>query len=279
MSAPPALRLIDRVSFTGAVGLVFWDVATREPVRDGLAVSIAPSSRPGLVRPLFANDVGIWVSAPLPPLGRGATWRVQVSDPAGRFLPLRIELAASGVPRFKWPAALPKPSVAKARSGGAQPSPVPLFSAPWRQVGPTAAQVRAQLVHASDQREAAWALLTVENAGRTRGIGLADRRGSVVVHFPWPERPPRRLADPQPADGGLTWQIEVQGFGAPPAGDQEPEEIPDLEGVLAKLDEPRTLLSEEGQPGALPAQALDFGRTAILVTKSEGPASLMLAAP
>jgi hypothetical protein len=278
MTAAPRIRLVDQTSFRAPLGLVFWDVATGERVRDGLVASIAPSARPGLAKPMFANDSGIWVTGPLPPLGQGATWRVEAMDPLGRFLPLRVEVAASGTPRFKWPAGLPKPAFAKAPAGGAQPSPVPLFSAPSRSIGPAAAEVRAQLVHVPESREAAWALLTVSHSGRTRGVGLADGRGSVVVHFPWPERPARRLADPQPGNGALSWQVEVAGFGAPPATDREPEEIPDLADLLAKLDEPRILLAAADAPGAMPAQPLEFGRTSNLVTESDGPASLMLAA-
>lgn len=277
MSALPSVRIVDQTRFGAPLGIVFWDVATGERIRDGLAASVAPSTRPGLAKPMFANDSGTWVTGPLPPLGKGATWRVEASDTLGRFLPLRAEFAASGAPRFKWPASLPKPAFAKAPAGGAQPSPVPLFSAPSRSIGPAAAELRAQLVHAPESREAAWALLTVSHAGRTRGVGVADRRGSIVVHFPWPERPPQRLADPQPANGLLSWEVDVAGFGGPQPADREPEEIPDLADLLAKLDEPRAVLAVAGEPDALPAQRLDFGRTSHIVTQSDGPASLMMA--
>lgn len=295
--APSGFRFMERISRPAPLGLVFWDFATGTPVADGLSVSVAPRGRPGGPRPLISNRNGVWLAPDLP--GRSAyelatgdwaalrrTYRVELFDTLGRFLPLAFDAELPSRGLYHWPGwdTLPTEPVTPLGADLSPPriSPrrIPLFSAPGRPTPPALAEVRCQLVDSSTGRAAAWALLSVAHAGLTRGIGLADREGRVALLFGYPERPRPSLATSPPAITDYRWELEAKAFFDPAQG--APPAMPDLERTMAQLDHPRDLLASTlSPPELLPSQLLTYGRPMVLRTSrtAEGSSSSLFLGP
>lgn len=248
-------RLMERVWRTAALGVRFHDTAVPGAPVGGLVVEVFPRANPRARTVAHANRSGVYVAhavAGLRDFEFGdprphAAWtaalrpyRVEVTDPAGRFLPLAFDadLPARGL--FTGPAVwLSPPEPASPPGPGAPLDGIPLFSAPGRPVPDPLAVVYAQLRERGTGREAAWSLLGVSIGGRSRGIGLADRHGRVAVVFPYPEPPRRALASPPEPRNDFSWDVELTAFVAPPPSPPGPvPERADLREVLAALTEP-----------------------------------------
>jgi hypothetical protein len=192
-------------------------------------------------------------------LWSGATlsFRVEVTDPEGRFLPIAFDadLPSRGLLTFRAPWLSPPRAVSLPGEPGS-PAPllierVPLFSAPSRPVPEPLAVVYAQIRELGTGRDAGWALLTVAIDGIVRGVGLADALGRIAVMFPYPEPPRQSLASPPEERNDFAWQLVLEAFwsSASPAGTVPA--LPDLADVFGSLFTPRTVIESTVSP-ALP---------------------------
>ena len=269
------VRVMERFARNSGLGLRFWDVARATSVADGLRVEVYPRANPRVRARAVANRSGIYVVHQLPttapPPGprdfetsdldpqdlwpaTTHAYRVEVSDPSGRFLPLVFDadLPARGL--FSWlaPWISPPQPVALPGEDGSPPAPligrVPLFSAPSRPVPDPLAVLYAQLRESGTGRDAAWCLLTVTIAGAVCGIGLADEQGRVAVIFPYPEPPRRSLASPPEARDDFSWTLELRAFWRTASPSGPPAAMPDLADVLGSQSDERTVMTSTTSP-------------------------------
>jgi hypothetical protein len=274
-----AVRVFETVQRHCALGLRFWDVAAATSQIDGLEVDVFPVSRPHLRRRarqtlsfvygvsglagLAAFELG---DAPPPDAWAIALrrYRVEVRDPRGRFLPVAFDadLPARGL--FQWRASWlsPPQSIALPTEPGSPPLPlldrIPLFSAPSRPAPEPLATIHAELAF-EDERPCAWALLQA-SIGESHGLGLADERGRVVVHFPYPPPPRVPLTSPPSPRDDFHWDVTLTALLQPPASPPAAAPaIPDLDAVLRQLDFPQRLVGSAGSPGSeLDPQPLEY---------------------
>jgi len=265
-----ALRSLERVARNAGLGVRFWDVATDDVAIDGLRVEVFHRANPNARTMARPGPSGVYVAHRLPglhdfeftdaeppqSLWPAATrpYRIEVSDPEGRYLPIAFDadLPARGL--FTWlapwlspPQTIPFPHVP------GSPPPLmlertPLFSAPSRPPPDPLAVVYAHLVEQGSARELAWTLLGVSIAGVPCGLGLADERGRVVVLFPYPEPPRPPLSSPVLAHDDFTWEVELTAFGAAPSPGTPPPPFADLAIVLEGAATPRDVVESLVSP-------------------------------
>lgn len=261
---------LEHVTRVAALGLRFWDTAEATSAIDGLTVEVFPRSNPSARLPALPNRSGVYVAHRVKGLhdfefGLSDAWaasplwslpyRVEVSDPQGRFLPVAFDadLPARGLFTFGAPWLSP-PFVALPNEPGS-PLPalierIPLFSAPTRPVPDPFAVIYAQLREDvwPPGRAAAWCLLGVSIGGASCGLGLADRNGRVAVMFPYPEPPRRTLASPPEARNDFTWEVELTAFRSPASPALAAPSIPDLEVLLQSLQTPGDVVISRVSP-------------------------------
>jgi hypothetical protein len=260
----PGVRILERVERQAPFGLRLWDAAAATQRIDGLRVELSPRQRPEQRVRAFVNPSGIWCALGLPGLqtfehasaADPADWsaalrgyRVEVRDPAGRFLPLAFDAdlpvrglfdplsAGSPLPGpFPVPESPPSPP-------GPVPSRVPLFSAPGRPVPSALAEVRAQVLEHPSGRPAAWCLIAVSLDGVTRGLGLADQEGRVLILFPYPARPRPVLTSPPSPTNDFRWTLTLTAYYRPGPLDAAVSAIPDLADLQEQFAAPRKLFA------------------------------------
>ena len=297
------VRVLERVSRTAALGLRFWDTAAGTSLIYGLTVDVFPRDNPRARARAYQNRSGAYVAhrlpvIPPPPDVRAfefsdsdpaALWsvatgpyRVEVSDPAARFLPLAFDadLPTRGLLTWRAPWLSPPEAIALPTEAGSPPSllieRIPLFSAPSRPLPEPLAVVYAQLSEMGSGREMAWCLLTVTIDGVVRGVGLADGRGRIAVMFPYPEPPRPSLASPPEAHEDFTWQLTLTAF-APVVSPATPAPaIPDLADVFGSLASPRTVVESMFSPGLPLRLAYREALTARTAGSAAADASLLL---
>ena len=282
------MQILERVVCRAPFGLRLWDVATETDLVDGLEVTIELEADPTSFARATVNRRGIYVGAGLPGLrtfelgdtdiARLRRYLVRVTDPEGRFLPLRFaaDLPAQGLFTCLSDASPPEPFTLPTEHGSPIPlmtERVPLFSAPGRPAPGALAAIRAQLVELGTERPAAWAIVTATIDGLVRGIGLADEIGRVTVLFPYPDRARPTLTSPPQATNEFRWNVELIAYYA-----GLPGAPPDLRDVLKQLSSPRTLFqSITSPPQSLPALPLEY-RTPLTVRTEitpSGPSSFL----
>lgn len=272
------VRVLERISRNAALGLRFWDVAGMTSIVDGLRVEVFPRGNATARARLSINRSGIYAAhhlplVPPPPdirafefsdaepdvLWTGPTrpYRIEVTDPEGRFLPIAFDadLPLRGLLTFRAPWLSPPQAVSLPTDPGSPPAllieRLPLFSAPSRPVPHPLAVVYAQLRDRTTGRDLAWTPLTVAIDGLVRGVGLSDSQGRVAVMFPYPEPPRQSLASPPQARNDFTWQLALTAFGSVSSPATEVPAIPDLADVFAALSTPRPVIESLESP-ALP---------------------------
>ena len=241
------------------LGIRFWDLAGGTSIVEGLDVHVFPAANPLARRKLRRNANDIYtaldvagqrdferiVASPrdLPGWQAGTspapTYRVEVTDPLGRFLPTGFDfdlplaglldvssfVPASGPALPLWPddnAASPTTLAAK----------VPLFSAPSRAVPSPLAVVYAQVRVRGTLEIPAWTLLGATIDGQLRGLGLADTQGRVAIMFPYPNPPAQPLTSPSVAQVDFRWTVTLQAWRAATLA------TPDLADILGQLASP-----------------------------------------
>jgi hypothetical protein len=269
------VRVLERIARNAPLGLRFWDVAGATSTVYGLRVEVFRRANPRVRTLASINAGGVYVThhlpmAPPPPGPRDfefsdrepvelwpattRAYRVEVSDPDGRFLPIAFDadLPARGLFTWRAPWLSPPQPVALPSEVGSPPplllERVPLFSAPSRPVPEPLAVVYAQLRELGSGRDAAWCLLTVAIDGVVCGAGLADAQGRIAVMFPYPEPPRTSLASPPEARNDFTWQLALSAFlhSASPPG--PPPDVPDLADVFDSLSAPRSVVESIVSP-------------------------------
>jgi hypothetical protein len=212
------------------LGIRLRDALDGRRVGDVLEVIASPAARPGAALPDLdaeahrerrwvraqANHAGVWVF-PEPLGARAERWHVEVRDPAGRFLPLRL-LARVGPEELLVPAAPLR--------FGAEPL---LFSAPGRVPEPPVAVVRASFWDPIGARPAPWVLVEVTAGSAAPAWGLSDGRGELAVFLDHPELGASRRAG-SGSDFGrghlfdVRWDVQLRAFWA---REPAPPRVPD----------------------------------------------------
>ncbi len=264
----------DRHVLTPAFGVMFRDRLDARVVSESLRVSLSdpvvpsqPSQR------LTANGYGVFVTHQvrglrLPPDTSPAPTRqfaLQVEDPLGRYLPLRVpaELPTDG---------LFEPACLTLSPGNALPH-VPLYSTSARSVPAACAEVRVDLRLASNpDTAAAWARLELRlDDGSLLAEGLADARGSALLPCALPALVDPPLSASPPGPPISTWQVSLHAFWNPAIAESA---IPDLCALQALPEVP--LLQAEAASTPLAPALLTAGIP--LVIRSTGSSFVFVGA-
>lgn len=289
------VHVLERLTLTAALGLVFRDTATGERVGSGLSVEVYRKSLPGARATARPNASGVYVLHEAPGLGVsrfGAGdeefWAaqpelpgfvVEVSDSERRFLPFsfEVELFQRGVYGFDSPLAASSPP---------EPTTVPLYSAATRKAPPGFATVRAELWDADSDAPAAWAVVEARAAGRLAARGLSDDAGRLALLFPYPA-PARMVVSSPPGSppvfGGLPlvqqeWELSLAAGYTGELSRPAAARFPDLRLTLGQLNAAAASLWADRAGGEeLSRVTLRYGRE--LVLRTESFASLSPPAP
>lgn len=219
MTMTTPVRVLERLTLTAPLGVVFHDAATGSRVGAGLDISVYPKSTPASCAKMFPNPSGVYVLNRAPNLPRAFAfgagdeefWSnlsapqeyvMEVVDLARRFQPFSLEIALPVRGIYNWvspldqptPSSPPAASLSSSPSSSPAPSSIPLYSAPARKVPPGMAVIRADLRDtsaddATRDASAAWAVVEARYEGHLIARGIADERGSLALIFPYPAPP------------------------------------------------------------------------------------------
>lgn len=252
MTSTDPVRVLERRSTPGLLGIRFWDVGAGVAVRNH-ALTVSARSREGARVDAIVNRSGVWFFPALPgvnpavvasrfeagvlPATLARPYRVSVGEPLSAphsFQPADFEVEApidGGL--YDWP-------YGGTEAGSGSPPPagyVPLFSQAGRSTPSGRLVVRAELWDTRG-RPAAFALLEVTaegGSGPETFLGLADERGAVVVFLPVPFVAP---GSPRVAAALRTWAVGLRVSYAPSLTlDRSPPEalaLPSLDRILAQ---------------------------------------------
>lgn len=254
-------------------GLRVWDPVTATHDLPSLRVRLRRQGRSFPTVEARSNRIGIYHASGLPgiaaaeladdPMQQGQrSFRVDVDDPEGRFLPFGFDADLPHRGLYSDAASQSLLTVASAANATSPPGPaasgVPVFSAPTRQMSEPIATIRADLISASTGLPVSWCLVVAEVDGHVRGAGLSDRNGRLVILFPYPVRRRPPISSPPQPNTEFQWQVTLKAY-PPLAGAYSPDAA-DLKTLAAQLARPPTrLLLQQGQPATpLPPQPLDF---------------------
>ena len=215
---------------TPVFAVMFRDRLDAHVVSEGLRVSLSDPALPNqAAQPLAANGYGVFVAhqvrglhLPADPASPPPTrqYILQVEDPLGRYLPLRMlaDLPTDG---------LFEPACLLRSPANAMPH-VPLFSTSARMLPAACGEVRVDLgLDAADDTPAAWARLELrlDSDGSLLAEGLADARGSALLPFALPALVDPPLSASPPGPPLSTWPVRLHAFWNPAVA---AEAIPDL---------------------------------------------------
>ena len=266
----------DVISLVTPLGMRLWDVATSSAAAEGVIVGYFPLSGspvlavrtpsgvyalrglPGLgAAERGAGDAAFWYHPPA-----GGSYRVDIRDPRGRYLPMCLDVMLPAVGLYIPHSSLP----------GLHAPVVPVFSSPARPVPAGFAVVRAQLALGPDA-PASWARLDIGLPDGTTATGVADGAGRVGVLFPWPEPPVSNPGDLH----DQTWTLQLHAFyGSPAAAGQTPPPVAPADGTpeLSDLVQQRPARLIAGDGGDLTRADLSYGRDLVLRTAGRSTLSL-----
>jgi len=226
--------LLDRVTRSAPVRLRFRDEAAGKFITDGLRVSACDPAVPFRTVQAFTNTSGDYILAGLPGLAqfeqsdggpeafsnaaaKKKTYLVEVIDSFRRYIPIRFSIPApiameDGLPQHRGLFFWEDP----ADSFTGKTPYVPLYPAPSCPVSPSLGIIRATLCEtpiSSQPRGAAGALLVAAIHGQNESTvrGIADKKGNIVVMFPYPE-PVIALSESMPQPDGPSWTAEIAVF-------------------------------------------------------------------
>ena len=286
----------DTVTLPLPAGMRLRSAADRRIVDSALEIDAV--SAVGLRRPVRLRKVpsGHWVAHLLPGLsaavaadpeswGAAASpYRIAVSDPAGQFLPLRLNAALPARGALRWSGWAgwngtrrnrAKPILPPGANAATVPDYLPLFPAAGWTTEPGLADVRAQLAireTGGELRNAGWAAVTIGLGNSVLGLGIADGDGRVVVAFPYPAMPEQTPVEAAQGRPEIAWDVRVRVYCRELAADLGPGEIPELQTILAQLDGPpsHAMATIMGAQPQLSDQELVLGRTLVLRTALSG---------
>jgi hypothetical protein len=218
--------VMDDITLVAPFGVRFWDVAGLSPAGNALTVVAYPVAFPELLSTANVGPSGVYSFSGLPGLrqfengtGDDSFWAanpagfpyvIEVSDPLERYLPFQFSvlLPVRGLygllssPVFPW--LTPDPSW------------LPIFSAPSRDLPQPSATIRAQLQDDNTGGPAAWAMVTAQFSGLSAVSGIADERGIVTLSLSYPEPQNSPFGSPM-GSGSLnlseqSWPVTVAVF-------------------------------------------------------------------
>ena len=296
--------VMERLTRNAPLGIRFWDPVEQTSAIDGLKVEVFRAQNPATRVRAYPNPSGVYVAHTLPafvgsgsPAGPGLRdfetsglapetlwtietrpYRIEVTDPRGRFLPFAFDadLPARGLLTWLAPWLSPPAPVTMPGEEGSPPAlmerRIPLFSAPSRPLPDPLAVVYAQLREdgggsPASWTPAAWTPLSVSIDGVIRGLGLSDREGRVAVFFPYPEPPRMTLGSPPEARNDFTWEVELTAYGAPASPRRAVPPRAELAEILAALDWPRAVA---GGPLVSPGAPLRLAYRQPLIARTPG---------
>jgi hypothetical protein len=273
-------KTLEHSTVTAPFGVRFWDSVTQKTVGNGFSVFAYPANRKDRRVAAFSSPSGAYAFRGLPGLrefelgaGDSEFWSsipsrefvIEVEDTLRRFLPFcfRVSLPVRGA--FNWEDSL--------LSSAENPVGVPLFSAPARTPPASVAVLRALLLDPGLKdrdhergKPAAWAEVRATIGDRSVR-GIADKRGQLLMMFPYPP-PSVDLSDP-PALHEQTWTIELEAWYRRNA---EPPSFPDLAEIL---DQPAGVLwSDDECTMELPALELKYAQQLVLRSTGSGGEAL-----
>ena len=216
--------ILEQFTYTAPLGVRFWDVAAAAPAESGLVVEAYPDLFPEQRTTAIVGHTGVYSFPLLPGLrnvafgaGDDKFWSanppsipytIEVQDPEDRYLsylfstllPVRGLFGLWASPLFV--ALTPDPTW------------LPLFSTPSRQLPNSNAFVRAQLQDDFSKVAASGAIVTVQATGLPLCAGLSDERGMVMVSQPYPEPVGNLVTSPLSAPNLVqqSWTVEVAVF-------------------------------------------------------------------
>lgn len=282
----------DLVDLRVPLGLRLRDSATGNWVGNGLSIGTERKVDVARRYMLDPTPSGHWVNQDLLNQFRSiadnpASWaanardfRFAVDDPSGQFLPLRMvaKLPVNGT--LVWPdwpnlpAAAYGPLMPAGAAQGFKPPYLPLFPTSSYNAGPLA-RVHAHLALRNPVGgaliDAAWSLVTVTQAARIVGIGLADAGGAVGVFFPYPLLPD--LTPQQKTQGRAvpSWDVSIAVYCDKLGVPGDPAVVPDLKDLLAQLTKPPRLALRTTANALPPLGTLKLEMGKPLVLRSESP--------
>ncbi|MCA1815502.1 MAG: hypothetical protein LC746_03690 [Acidobacteria bacterium] len=289
------VTVLERLTLTAPLGVVFHDTVTGLRVGSGLDVSVYQKAMPLSRAKMFPNPSGVFVLQHAPGLSRdfefGAgddefwsnlpqpiSYVMEVSDREGRFQPfsseIELPLPQRGIFRWVSPLDTSPPDTSSLDVG--KPASVPLYSAPARTVPPGMAVVRADLLDTERDAPAAWAIVEAHYEGNLIGRGMSDARGSLALIFPFPEPVTTAVASPLESQPSVrspklyeqTWEVSLGAAYAGVAEGATVAEIPDLRATLEQLAlAPARLWRDHAGGAELTGVALRFGRETVLKTE------------
>jgi hypothetical protein len=275
----------DTVKLALPVGLALRGMPHKKRITDGLDIRVSPA---GSRRPQFALKPvpsGHWVSHQMP----GTDWdlladplrweaearnhRVEVSDPWGRYLPLRFDAPLPAKKAMIWPgwrgwssAQRSKIAPLLPKDAGASyiPDYLPLFPSAGASVAAGTALVTAQLVTrdaVGNLGNAGWAIVTIGIGTRVIGFGVAAGDGRVTISFAYPLLPEADSSEAALGRSEIIWDVRVRVYCDQLTSALEPDDIPDLGAIFDQLNQTpkRALATIRGPQPALPDQKLKLG--------------------
>jgi hypothetical protein len=281
------LKHPDRITRVALLGCRFIDAATRQPVCEGLSVTLFPAKQPRLQAVAQRTSSGVYALHRVPGMGQmdvglgdAAFWAtakamakdhvVEVRDQLGRYLPM------------SWHTQLPTLGpFGTSSSPSGLPEPVALYASHSCVAPPSLAVVRAHLRSraAQDQPQLRHAMLTATCAGKQVGQGFANEDGQIALVFAYPE--PASAGHPTKSfSWDLTFTLHPSVI--PPEGAAaSPSTLPDLQDLLTQdqqvpWDLFATFNPDTQATTALGAVALQLGQELVLQT---GGMSHLLVSP
>jgi hypothetical protein len=290
----------ERFSRVTPFGVRFVDDQNGRVVNDGLSVSAWPTAQPSRVLTLPLNGTNVYYLLDAPGLrdlsygaGDDAWWSslprrlgftFEVEDTMARFLPFRFtaSLPQRGLMRL----ACGAPPAPVELPEGAESDGVPLCTAPSRPGTPGSVILRAELWDADNDVPASWAVLSAITPGAaSRGEqparAVADYRGSVALHFPFPDERDfdgGSFDSPAAPDGaplaGRTWTVQLSAtYGhLPPDPLTLTRPTPPIPDLCAVLAQPAVKLWDKLGVTALSTVSMRFGQETLLASADPGSA-------
>lgn len=177
------------------LGIRFWDPVYGHLINNDLKVIAWPEKYPSLICKAIRTATGLYTFQGLAglrsyefanytllesPIAQ-RKFLVQIMDLQHRFLPVVIGILLPRPGNGVYPNGIDPPN----NQGDPWPG-VPLFTTPMRTAPPGIAVIRSQLIDYVSQKPAAYALARINLNGKN-WYGIADNRGSLAVHLPYPK--------------------------------------------------------------------------------------------
>lgn len=194
-------KMREKITFFTPLGIRFWDRVQNRQISNNLVVTARTEENNSPVTQAFRTASGIYAFHGLPGLHDAEypdenfdldtypkrLFFIEVIDMQQQFLPVIFGVR------------VPMKGIFPGNSGGSPPeNTLPgfyLFSAPTRSVLPGLAVIRGQIIERVTDSPASYAVLEIWINGK-KWHGIADKKGSVSILFPYPKFTSKLLTSP-----------------------------------------------------------------------------------